>query len=337
MSSAKLQLAVIGCGSATQNLHLPALAQTEEIEVCALVDQDEARAQRLGQLYGIPNILTDHNALPKAQAQAALVALPNHLHAPVTLDLLRRGLHVFVETPMALSVADCDRMIKAAAETQKTLAMGMIRRGFPAIRFVHDALIAQLIGPITSVDWQEGHNAGWETASDYILRPDQAGGGILTELGPQIIDTLTSWFGQPKLIEYADDAQGGLEANCIAKLELPGGIPARVEISRGRRLTNRVRIQGQNARLIVGVGPGGSVSVELDSPRPNKLSGFPGAGSQATEHDALRLLFSDFARSIAESRAPWVPGEAGRDTVALIQSCYAQRTLLRYPWEVNAA
>lgn len=335
MSSAKLQLAVIGCGSATQILHLPALARTEEIEVCALVDRDEARAQRLGQIYGIPNILTDYNAL--TQAQAALVALPNHLHAPVTQDLLRRGLHVCVENPMALTVADCEQMIQVAAETRKTLAMGMIRRGFPAIRFVHDALVTNLIGPVTSVDWQEGHNAGWETASDYILRPEQAGGGILTDLGPQIIDTLTWWFGQPKLIEYADDAQGGLEANCLATLELPGGIPARVELSRGRRLPNRVRIQGRNARLILSVGPGGPVSLEFDSPGPNKLSGFPGTASQATEHDALRLLFSDFARSIAESRKPWVTGEAGRDTVALIQNCYAQRTLLRYPWEVNAA
>ena len=57
-----------------------------------------------------------------------IIALPSHLHAPAALAALDAGLHVLVETPMALSVADAKKVARKAAEKNRILAVGQQRR-----------------------------------------------------------------------------------------------------------------------------------------------------------------------------------------------------------------
>ncbi|MEI8373898.1 MAG: Gfo/Idh/MocA family oxidoreductase [Planctomycetota bacterium] len=58
---------------------------------------------------------------------AVIIALPSHLHAPAALAALEAGLHVFVETPMALTVADAKKVASKAAQKNLILAVGQQR------------------------------------------------------------------------------------------------------------------------------------------------------------------------------------------------------------------
>ena len=60
--------------------------------------------------------------------EAVVIALPSHLHAPAALAALDAGLHVFVETPMALTVADAKKIARKAAEKKLVVAVGQQRR-----------------------------------------------------------------------------------------------------------------------------------------------------------------------------------------------------------------
>jgi len=62
------------------------------------------------------------------------------------MDLLRSGIHVLVEKPMALRVQDCDAMISAAEEAHVVLSVGHMRRFYGSCRFVADALAAGQLG-----------------------------------------------------------------------------------------------------------------------------------------------------------------------------------------------
>jgi predicted dehydrogenase len=94
----------------------------------------------LAEQSGAPLALASHLDLP-GEVDLAIVAVPNAMHEPVSVDLLTAGVHVLVEKPMARTVAECDRMIAAARSTGALLAVGHDFRHFPIARFARDLLI----------------------------------------------------------------------------------------------------------------------------------------------------------------------------------------------------
>src|SRR5215470_16996596 len=133
----QVRLAVIGCGAVSTIHHLPAIHASRRAEAVLLVDADRRRAEALARRYGVPEVATDARAAV-GKAEGAIVALPNHLHAPVAIDLLSRGVHVLVEKPMAMNVAEADAMIAAAATWSRRLAVGLEFRYFAGARFVRN-------------------------------------------------------------------------------------------------------------------------------------------------------------------------------------------------------
>src|SRR6476619_4133576 len=167
-----LRIAVVGCGAVAQLNHLPALASSRQAKAALLVDRELSRAQSLARRWGVPR---------------AVVALPNHLHAPVTIELLRRGIPVLVEKPMAPTVAECDAMIAAAAQARVTLAVGLEFRFFDSTATVRELLATELVGPLTGFDLRQGVIPRWPFATDFMLRKETAGGGVLADFGVHVL------------------------------------------------------------------------------------------------------------------------------------------------------
>ena len=87
----------------------------------AIVDPMTARADAMVADIGGQSF-TDHQQMLKdAQPDAVWVCSPCWLHADQTVDCLSAGAHVMCEKPMALNVADCDRMIEAVSYTHLPL------------------------------------------------------------------------------------------------------------------------------------------------------------------------------------------------------------------------
>ena len=200
----KLKLALVGCGAITKGIHLPVAACADQVQVVMLADKALPRARELADKHGVTAITSDYRDAI-GQVDAAVVALPNHLHAPVTVDLLRHGIHVLVEKPMALTVADCDAMIKAADDTGSVLAVGLIRRFYRASRWAKQVIEEGLLGDIVDFDLREGSIYSWTIASDSTFRKE-TGGGVLADIGPHSLDLLLWCLGDYSSVDYYDDA-----------------------------------------------------------------------------------------------------------------------------------
>jgi len=234
-----LRIAVVGCGAVAQLNHLPALAASRHAKAAVLVDRDLSRAQAQARRWGVPRAVAD--VAEMGEVDAAIVALPNHLHAPVTIDLLRRRIPVLVEKPMAPTVADCDAMIAAAAETGVPLAVGLEFRFFDSTATVRELLASELVGPLTGLDLRQGVIPRWPFATDFMLRKETAGGGVLADFGVHVLDLLLCWLGDWRDVECADDARGGLESDAELALTFASGLAGTVEVSRTRNLANTCR------------------------------------------------------------------------------------------------
>ncbi|HWO42614.1 MAG TPA: Gfo/Idh/MocA family oxidoreductase [Candidatus Eisenbacteria bacterium] len=334
-SDARIRTAVVGCGAISSISHLPAIARSERLRLEALVDTARERAERLAEVYSVPFVTDDFRAL-EGRVEAAVIALPNHLHAPVTIELLRRGIHVLVEKPMALSSAECDAMIAAAESSGAVLAVGLEFRFFGAFRFVREVLVTGLLGGVTGFDLRLGLIFNWPVASDYLLHRERAGGGVLIDFGVHTLDLLLWWLGPWKSVAYADDAKGGVEANAEVELELKNGAFGKIELSRTRNLRNTCVITGELGCLQVALWvENPRLSLEVGGRKLSLVGRVTEPCAVASFEEAFSSELTDFAEAIRTARPPYVGGAEGRKAIELIETCYRNRRPLKLPWEAE--
>jgi predicted dehydrogenase len=126
----KTRLAVIGVGHLGQ-IHARLLGQVEQAQLFAVVDPSpQARTTLAAEL----NVAAHADHMPLlGQIDAAIIATPSRLHHAVAMDLLKHGVHVFVEKPMTLNVGDAGDLIAAAAARDLVLQVGHVERFNPAL------------------------------------------------------------------------------------------------------------------------------------------------------------------------------------------------------------
>jgi predicted dehydrogenase len=129
--SKKVKYGIVGLGNRGRNTHLRiANAYLPDVEVTALCDiTSDNLHQALASTPGARGYDDYHKLLEtEKDLDAVIVAVPNFLHADVTLAALNAGKHVLVEKPMALHLADADRMIQAAEANHRVLQVGLQSR-----------------------------------------------------------------------------------------------------------------------------------------------------------------------------------------------------------------
>lgn len=112
-------MAVIGQGHFAQAAVLPAIEQLDQVELTALVSGSTHKLEELGDRYGV-RTLCDYDGLDALLARgnidAVYIAVPNDLHAQMTMIAARHGVHVICEKPMAPTEAECMQMIRACEQ-----------------------------------------------------------------------------------------------------------------------------------------------------------------------------------------------------------------------------
>jgi predicted dehydrogenase len=328
-----VKLGIVGCGAVARIHHLQALAGCDSVTVSALVDQSLPRAQELAERYKVSGVLSDYRDLI-GEVDAAIVALPNYLHCPVTVDLLKAGVHVLVEKPMALKTADCDKMINAARSTGAVLAVGLDFRFINALQFAKQLLQQGMIGNIRKFDLRLGVIMDWPSVSDSLLHIETAGGGVLVDFGVHLLDLLLWWLGDYENVEYFDDARGGIETDCELRLRLTSGAFGTVELSRSRQLRNTCCIHGECGVLEVGIwepNPPVRLQINNDGIVLDGRTKRDNLADQTWQH-IFRRQHDDFIGAIVNNRPPFVPGSEGRRAIGLVEACYASRRPLSQPW-----
>src|ERR1043166_6126796 len=329
----KIRLAIVGCGAVARIHHLPVIALSDQADVVVLVDKFLPYARELAEHHHIPVVTDDYREVI-GQVDAAIVTLPNYLHAPVTTELLENGIHVLVEKPMAIKAGDCDKMTETARKSGTILAVGLEFRFFELSHFVKQVLEKGLLGDILSFDLRQGLISRWPMVTDYMLRKEQAGGGVLIDFGVHVLDLLLWWLGDYDRLEYYDDALGGVEADCELRLRLQCGASGVVELSRTRYLRNTCIIHGERGTLEVGMWAPDAL-VHLTTADQQLV--LTGQGTQdktaaKTWRDVFRCQLDDFVEAIRNRGEPFIPGREGKRSVRLIEACYAARQLLKHPW-----
>jgi hypothetical protein len=130
----RVRVGVVGCGMVAQAEHLPNLLQlSDRFEIAALADPSATVREAMGARYSVSRVYEDYAALLDAgDIDAILISAPAATHAEITVAALDAGLHVFVEKPLCITLADADRIIAARDRAQRVVQVGYMKRFDPA-------------------------------------------------------------------------------------------------------------------------------------------------------------------------------------------------------------
>ncbi len=232
MMSRKIRIGVIGCGAIAEHLHVPDYVCSPDAEVVALCDVIKSKAQALAdRMAPGAQVFSDYKEmLKKADVEGVSVCLPNFLHAPVTLTALAAGVHVMVEKPMAASMAEAQKMVRAADKKGLVLMVDQSQRLFPAHKKAKEVMDSGIMGKVLHVTAMFGHSGpeDWSPTGKWFFKKKEARFGAMADLGVHKADLVRYLTGKEVaevngFFERLEKQRATVEDNFVSALKFTDG------------------------------------------------------------------------------------------------------------------
>ncbi|MEE8312347.1 MAG: Gfo/Idh/MocA family oxidoreductase, partial [Candidatus Binatia bacterium] len=208
-----LRAGIVGCGVIAAT-HIPYIRKAGA-ELVGIADMSLVQANDLADRFSVQRIHRTVEDLIEAESPDVVhVLTPPHTHADVATAALERGVHVLVEKPMALDVADAERMVEAARRTGKILTVDHNRLFDPVMLEARRLVDSGALGDIVAI---ESYQAG--SASDRSWLARLPGGG-LGDLVPHPLYLQLAFLGPDR----------ELHASAFGTVAEAGGTPAELRV-----------------------------------------------------------------------------------------------------------
>ena len=247
----KLRVGVAGCGRIATYFHLPILSRMADVELAALSDTDAGRRAQAAR-YGAAGVsLYDDAAALIADPSlgAVVLCVPPAEHAPLAVAAFAAGKHVYVEKPLALSVAEGAEVVAAWRDAGTVGMIGFNFRHHPAYRDLRRRLAAGALGEVIGV--RMAFCSARRTLPEW-KQAAASGGGALRDLGAHHLDLLPWLLGSPirsvsmrarSIFTEADTA--------MLDTEMETGVSAQLLLSLSAGVSeNQVEVVGSAGRTV---------------------------------------------------------------------------------------
>jgi UDP-N-acetyl-2-amino-2-deoxyglucuronate dehydrogenase len=326
----QLRFGLIGCGRVAPR-HAESVTALPDARLVAVADVRESRAAHFAQHYGA-DLFTDYRALlVRPDVDVVSICTPSGLHAQMAIDALQAGKHVIVEKPIALSLADADRMIATAAATRRKLCVVLQNRYNPPMQdlrcIVDEGRLGRLLLGNATVRWyrpQEYYEDEWH--GTWAMD-----GGALMNQSIHHIDALQWFMGRPESVfAFTGTLAHRMEAEDtgVAVIRFAGGGLGSVE---GSTITYPENIEGSVAVF------GEQGSAKIGGTALNRKVVWKVAGELEREREILtrdqvdppsiygtshQKVIADMIEAIRDDRAPKTHGSEARKSLALVLAIY---------------
>ena len=195
----KLRMGVVGLGIGVG--HISGFQEHSHADVVAICDVNPERLSAAAKEYGIAEKFTDASQMfREAKLDAVSIATPNNLHAPLTIEALKNGIHVLCEKPMAMNAAEASQMLAAAKQAKRNLMINFSFRFSPMSYALKEQVDAGLLGDIYFGRTVWHRRYGFPGFGGWFSNKQLAGGGPLIDLGVHRLDLALWLMGYPEPI-----------------------------------------------------------------------------------------------------------------------------------------
>ncbi len=333
---------LIGAGVAGE-LNASAMHMVPDVEVVAVTDVDQSRAEALAVRHGIPGVYPDIDTLlARAPVDAVAILTPHHLHLTAAVAAAKAGKHVLAEKAFAHTVEAADEIIVVCRKHGVVLGGIFQNRFTPAARSLREAVHGGSIGRIflASVSVKLRRSAEYYQRAPWRGRRDEAGGGVLMIQAIHTLDLLLSILGMPRrVLGRSATTIHSIEVEDLAVgiLEFGGGALAVMEATTAAIPEHppELEIHGDRgtAALFDSRGFLSFWSSTLERPaslpdrwrrnasefREQQEAASPSQAAVEPHAENIR----DFVAAVREGRPPLVDGIEARKSLLVIKALYA--------------
>ena len=312
---------LVGTGDIAAKRVAAALARTPGSELISVSRRQAERAEEFAHRFGAPRWHAGWAELVRdPEIDAVYVATPVRLHAEMTVAAAEAGKHVLCEKPMALNVADCDRMIAAAEANGVKLGVAYYRHLYPIVLRARSCLADGAIGTpvVAQINSLERFDPAPDHPRIWFLDPEVAGGGPMFDFGCHRIEVLLHLLGP------ATEARS-LLANVLFDRRVEDTAAALLRFRAGAVATLTVThaaVEPQDTLHLFG--SEGSIHVpKLNGSELRLLRG----GEEVVEHHPApenlhQPLVAQFVDAVLTGGEPVVDGKLGREVNRLLAEIY---------------
>lgn len=235
--SSVVRYAVIGLGRAGWGIHVHQLRGRADSKIVAVVDPVEARCKEAVAEFGCRACDSLADVLKLPEVDVVVIATLSAAHASETIASLKAGKHVVVEKPMALSLAEADKVMQTAEASGKRLFIHQNYRFYPEFTHLKETIDSRVLGRVFHI-----RNYVFNT---FIRRNDwqtlaKNGGGLLNNAGSHFLDQILQLLPGNVTSVWSDLQQiasaGDVEDHVKAILRTDAGATADMEISTAENL-----------------------------------------------------------------------------------------------------
>ena len=307
---------LIGCGDIARKRVAPALRDAPMCELIAVSRARAELAESFARDFGARRWHSDWRELvADEEIDAVYVATPVHLHSEQTIAAAEAGKHVLCEKPMAMDVAECDRMIAACRANGVKLGVAYYRHFYPVVRRVKELLDSRelgvpIIAQINAFEWFDPEPSNPRA---WLIQKEFSGGGPMFDFGCHRIEVLLNVFGAVREVKAT-------LANTYFHREVEDLATAIFQFESGTCATLTVAHSAREPQdtLDVFCSQG---SIHIPVLNQGTMRVLSSAGERTEKHpnnsNIHQPLIEDFANAVLQNRDPKVSGEIGREVALL--------------------
>jgi predicted dehydrogenase len=279
-----MRFGVIGAGVIGQ-MRVRSVSRRTGDEVAAISDPN-VEAARVAAAGTRARAEADHRAfLSDGSIDAVIVSTPVQLHEAIILEALSAGKHVLCEKPLSNSPDSCRRILDAATQSGKHVAVGFNHRFYPAFHFMKRAIDDGRIGKLDEVRTYGGHDGLHNFRAEWMYKRPHSGGGAMMDVGIHMTD-LARWMAGDVVAAYGVAGENvwrvaGSEDRAVAVLKTESGVPIQYGASWNEWKGYRAWIEayGDRGMIRAQYGPMFNLIIEQEKPgAPRKKTYKPYAG-----------------------------------------------------------
>jgi len=318
----RLKWGVAGCGNFAEFTFLPSLQNIKRSKLISVFSHDIERARYISQKYGASGFYDDFNKFLESDIDVVYISGKNSDHFQHVIKAAKAGRNILCERPIALNSEQAKEMVDVCKENNVLIAVNHLHRFHPLIIKAKELIDKQLLGKLISLS--ASYHIDKAPDSNFRFIKEYSGGGVLRDLGSQVIDLMRFFGGNIVEVKAFMD-------NIIYKSQVEDFAGSILRFERGHYGNFNVSYNIKKPFITFDIiGANGSISIESSFDKKNVSSkliiDLQGEARKVFRKKVNKVSFmiKSVQRSFLRNQQPLVTGEDGLLNMNLIEEIERQ-------------